>query len=233
LEDDRETIWLVSKFQEAERNKDDILRDHYYQCLLKKYNDLVYFIVRKFDIPPRVGVEDVVSVAKTGLWKGFVRFNPSISKATTYITRIVRGEILKYYRDYCWPWKVSRRFKDAVSGSKDLDYICSKYNLEEAEVIEIQNILKSSIPHEDYKEYNESDVIDDAEINFKEHLVGSLLSLLPEEEEIIVRKYYIDEMSYSEIALDISKDVSFIKKIINGCIEKLQLLAQENNIVGK
>jgi len=222
METDKTTIYLTKKLQEAEAAGDDIQRDKYYQLLLAKYNDLIYFIVKKFDIPPRVGVDDVVSVAKLGLWKGFKRFDPSISKATTYLTKVIKGEIYRYYRDYCWQWKVARRLKEAVSSSKDVEEISKKYNISTEEVIEIQNILRSNLSHEDYQEFHE-DVDEQAfEKTHNDIIVEQMLSTLGEIESEVIKLFYIEERGITDIADICCIEVAAVKKILTKAVEKLK-----------
>ena len=221
MERDSETIYLVSKFQEAERAGDDVERNRYFIKLLAKYNDLIYYIVKKFPIPPRVGIDDVIAVAQAGLWKGFKRFDPNISKATTYLTRVINGEILRYYRDYCWQWKVPRRLKEAVSGNKDIKDISKKYNLSEDEIVEIQNILRSNISHEDYLEHSDNDDTFMEEVH-KSAIVSHMVNFLTDEEASVVKLFYLEDRSVTDISDITGLDISSVKQMLQESLSKLQ-----------
>jgi RNA polymerase sigma factor (sigma-70 family) len=223
METNKEVRYYVAKFQQAEQEQDDLARDKYFKKLLSMYNDLIYFIVDKFPIPPRVGYDDVVQVAKVGMWKGFMRFDPEISKATTYLTRVIRGEILRYYRDFCWQWKVPRKLKEAVSGShdKDLDALALKHNLTKDEIVEIQNILHSTTSHEDYIDYSKGKdtFMDEFDID---SLTNHMLSSLDEIEKSVVSEHYLEGRGLVDIADILCMEPTAVKKTLEKALEKLR-----------
>jgi RNA polymerase sigma-B factor len=211
----------------------EIVIDSKYQKLLAQYKYLVHHWVRKFKIPPIVGYEDIVSVGEAALYKGFKRYDPSLSKVTTFISRTILGEIKRYFRDYCWPLKVSRKLKDAVSGrdnsDKDAQELSEKYSMDAGEIQRVQNVLKI---HISYEEYQDND-IDEESTSYQDLLLEEMLSRLSEVEEEVIKLRYIDHRSMIDISDICLLEPAQTKRIMDGAIEKLKSMYRESEYGNK
>jgi RNA polymerase sigma factor (sigma-70 family) len=211
----------------------EIIIDQKYQKLLFKYKKMVHHWVKKFPIPPIVGYEDIVSVGEAALYKGFKRYDPMLSKATTFVSRTILGEIKKYFRDYCWPLKVSRKLKDAVSGhdnrDRDAKELSEKYGMDENEIQKVQNVLKVHIA---YEEYRNNELDSDIE-PYDELLLEEMLNRLSEVEEEVVRLRYLDHRSMIDIADLCLLESAQAKRIMDGAIEKLKTMYAESEYGSK
>lgn len=223
-EPNQEIVYLVKQLQEAHKNK-DYKEEKYFNELLKRYEKLIYKIVDKFPIPPIIGKEDIISVCKAATWRAFLRYNPEMSMASTFLSKTLFGEIRRHFRDYGWPVKVTRRYKEAASTSldieKDAEQISKQFGITKDEVLSIRQVLQPVLSHEDYHDYFE-----EQEESTDDSVVEKLLESLPPLERDLIREFYIEERNFTDIADLYCMDVSKIKNIINTAIDKLKGLSK-------
>ncbi len=223
-EPNQEIVYLVHKLQEAHKNG-DYKEEKYFNELLKKYEKLIYKIVDKFPIPPIIGKEDIISVCKAATWRAFLRYNPEMSMASTFLSKTLFGEIRRHFRDYGWPVKVTRRYKEAASTSLDIEkntkQISERFGITEDEVLSIRQVLQPVLSHEDYHDF-----LEEQEEMSGDDLVDRLLDSLEQIESDLITEFYIEERNLTDIADLYCMDVSKVKQIINTALEKLKGLTK-------
>jgi RNA polymerase sigma factor (sigma-70 family) len=199
--------------------------DKLYNNLLEEYNGLVFCCVRIFHAP-LADYDDIVRIAKIALFKGFKRYDPSVSKVTTFIMRTIMGEIKRYFRDNCWRWKVPRRLKEAASGKnneiEELEIIAKKYGIEEDDLKQVREILRSNLSHEDYHDIQDESNHDAGYYLFQTLLTDEMLSKLSQIEKEALELRFIDNRSMADIADILFIEVGRAKKVIENATNKLK-----------
>jgi RNA polymerase sigma-B factor len=89
-------------------SRDDRLRDR----LILSYEPIVRHVAMRF-ADRGVPIEDLLQVGTIGLIRALDRYDPShAAKFITYAIPTISGEIKRYFRDYNWEVKPSRRMRE-------------------------------------------------------------------------------------------------------------------------
>ena len=81
--------------------------------LIRNYLPLANSIARRFDRGQRVPLEDLQQVAAIGLLKALDRYDPAHGAAfSTFAVPTMRGEILRYLRDFTWTVRPPRELQE-------------------------------------------------------------------------------------------------------------------------
>lgn len=190
--------------------------DRIYSELLGQYEQLTHYCARNFKSSNSSGYADLIAVAQAAIYKGLMRYDTSYEHPVMFLAHTINGEILRYYRDYCWIWKLPRTYKEALSTREtDLDIISEKYNISKEEIEELKQ-LSTTISHEEYFAESEgSDVFDSSDDMDREILIEHMLSTLPDVEADVIRLSFIEGRDGQEIAdilLIPTEDVDKIKE---------------------
>lgn len=107
-------------FQRYRATRDRALRDE----IVTRHLALARHVARRFDTS-RVAFEDLVQVASIGLIKAVDRYDPAYGTTfATFAVPTIRGEILRYFRDYTWgvrpPRNLQERALELVRASDEM-----------------------------------------------------------------------------------------------------------------
>jgi RNA polymerase sigma-B factor len=81
--------------------------------LIRNYLPLANSIARRFDRGQRVPLEDLQQIAAIGLLKALDRYDPAHGTAfSTFAVPTMRGEILRYFRDFTWTVRPPRELQE-------------------------------------------------------------------------------------------------------------------------
>ena len=81
--------------------------------LIRNYLPLANSIARRFDRGQRVPLEDLQQIAAIGLLKALDRYDPAHGAAfSTFAVPTMRGEILRYFRDFTWTVRPPRELQE-------------------------------------------------------------------------------------------------------------------------
>jgi RNA polymerase sigma-B factor len=81
--------------------------------LIRSYLPLANSIARRFDRGQRVPLEDLQQIAALGLLKALDRYDPAHGAAfSTFAVPTMRGEILRYFRDFTWTVRPPRELQE-------------------------------------------------------------------------------------------------------------------------
>jgi RNA polymerase sigma-B factor len=81
--------------------------------LIRNYLPLANSIARRFDRGQRVPLEDLQQIAAIGLLKALDRYDPARGAAfSTFAVPTMRGEILRYFRDFTWTVRPPRELQE-------------------------------------------------------------------------------------------------------------------------
>jgi RNA polymerase sigma-B factor len=81
--------------------------------LIRTYLPLANSIARRFDRGHRVPLEDLQQIAAIGLLKALDRYDPAHGTAfSTFAVPTMRGEILRYFRDFTWTVRPPRELQE-------------------------------------------------------------------------------------------------------------------------
>jgi RNA polymerase sigma-B factor len=85
--------------------------------LIRDYLPLANAIARRFDRGQRVPLEDLQQVAAIGLLKALDRYDPAHGAAfSTFAVPTMRGEIMRYLRDFTWTVRPPRELQQRAIG---------------------------------------------------------------------------------------------------------------------
>ena len=85
--------------------------------LTRDYLPLANAIARRFDRGQRVPLEDLQQVAAIGLLKALDRYDPAHGAAfSTFAVPTMRGEIMRYLRDFTWTVRPPRELQQRAIG---------------------------------------------------------------------------------------------------------------------
>ncbi len=211
---------VVRRFRELRRTRDAALRDR----LIQDHLPLVRGLARRFANRGEP-LDDLVSTGTLALINAVDRFDPTLgTKFSTFATPTIIGELRRYFRDKSWAMKVPRRMQElnrAASQAREAltqrlgrtpSYaeIAAELDATEEQVIEAiesgrgydlvsMDQLGSTdegTTHEGPGEEDEGllNVVRRVEVD------QAMASILDDRERRIVRLYYYEELSQTDIA---------------------------------
>ncbi len=225
------------------------------EILLKKFEKLVYRIIRDFNVNP-LDIEDVKQVGMTGLLLAIRRYKPETSnRFSTFAWPTIRGEIQRYFRDKRWALKVPRKLKEtsqrvftvqALLAAKlgqepTAKDIAAETGMSEEEIIEAMELGSAYSPKsfcdnaddDEYGKYVTSSQIADNDSNeTKQNLFWeSLFSHLNPVEAEVLRMRFLDGMTQREVAEKLESSQMYVSRIQRIALEKLRRIADEFDVV--
>jgi RNA polymerase sigma factor FliA len=218
--------------------------------LVRKYQYLVRFIVRRMNVtPPReLDYEDLISYGKMGLLDAIDRFDPSLGFAfPTYAASRIRGAILDELRRFDWISRSGREKLHALdraleeemrdNGSVDHDRVRERLGLspeQYQDLTEISNrsfvgCLDETVALDD-SEVGKADILcdpgpDPEELVIKKEEIEKLhqaLEMLTERERRLVQLYYFNYRNFKEISREFGLSESRISQLHKRVLAKLQ-----------
>ncbi len=136
---------------------------HYHKMFEENIN-LVTYIIKRYFLTTlssyRIEFEDLFQVGGMGLYKAILNYDPSLGiQFSTYAVHMIRGELLRYYRDLVNPIRISRNLKDIFFRIIKLE----KRGYTKEEILEILKISEKQ--YNEAKQAFESIIYFDAEVD--------------------------------------------------------------------
>ncbi|GAB6280533.1 MAG: FliA/WhiG family RNA polymerase sigma factor [Thermovirga sp.] len=241
-----EDIWSVYR-RTLPRSQE---RKNIQEELVRKYQYLVRFIVRRMNVtPPReLDYEDLISYGKMGLLDSIERFDPSLGYAfPTYAASRIRGTILDELRRFDW---ISRSGREKIqtldkaieaevqeTGIMDHERVRNRLGLSRDQYQELTEIanrsyiscLDESVALED-TEVDKIDILTDQSpgpedlVIQKEEIEKLHLALnrLTERERRLVQLYYFNFQNFRQIAQEFDLSESRISQLHKRVLSKLK-----------
>lgn len=151
---------------------------------------LVHYVLKKYfhKAPHEQDYDDFFQVGCMGLVKASNSYNPSIAEFSTYAVLMIRGEIMRYIRDYESRIKLPRAILTKIwkyiklynKGMTDLE-ICKALNIDKDKLMDIKKayrtkavlFLDAQVPNLKEGESNLYEIIPD-EIDVEEYVIENL-----------------------------------------------------------
>lgn len=194
-------------------------------------------------------MEDLEQVATMALLKAIDRFDPGREiKFATYAARVVTGELKRHFRDRTWAMRVPRslqelhlRVKNASEFLRgDLGRSPTVKELSEYLEVSEEQVLEAMEAGDAYRLTSLDAPVagtadqqlqvggDDPEMHAFEQrqLVDLLLGRLDERDQLIVRLYYVHNLSQAEIGTRLGLSQVHVSRRLAKIIDRLRSLAQ-------
>ncbi|MBR1975327.1 MAG: sigma-70 family RNA polymerase sigma factor [Clostridia bacterium] len=236
---DEKTNELFKRYKET---GDEKLRNE----IAEKYLYIADILAKKF-VGRGVEYDDLKQVAALALLRGIERFDPDMGmQFTTFITPTIAGEIKNYFRDKSRMVKVPRRLGEiSMAVKKYASEYESKYgekpnvrniakalSLSEEDVIKaleiggtisLDGMAPSADGEEDRSLYSLISADEDKyeEFETKETLRAAIKDF-DEQEQLLIKYRYVDELSQSEIAARFGVSQMFVSRMERKVLAKLR-----------
>lgn len=236
---------LTLRFRELRRTGNPSLRD----ALIQEHLPLVKALARRFANRGEP-LEDLISTGVVALIHAIDRFDPDAgTKFSTFATPTVLGELKRYFRDKSWAMKVPRRMQElnraANQARESLTQrlgrtptyaeIAADLGVSEEQVIEAVESGRGydmvsfetlgpspdetgDGPGEEDEQF--SNVVRRVEVE------QAIRTILDEREQRIVRLYYFDERSQTEIAALLNISQMHVSRLLSRAKTKLRRYLQ-------
>ncbi len=240
---------LIEAFRTLRACTDPQQREQLRDQLIEQHLPLVRALARRFEGRGEP-FDDLLSTATLGLIKAVDRFDPEMgTRFTTFATPTILGELRRYFRDKSWALKVPRRMQElnrAVSTTREqltqrlgrvptYAEIAEELNQSEEAVIEA---VESGQGYDllSFEQLGPSDdeagdgpgAIDPSLSSTlgRVHLQQAMDAVLDEREQRILKWYYFDEDSQTEIAEREEVSQMHISRLIGRARAKLRRYLQ-------
>jgi RNA polymerase sigma-B factor len=224
---------------------------HNEECLLKKFEKLVFRIIRDFNVGV-TDVEDVKQVGQAGLLLAIRRYDPeSKFRFSTFAWPTIRGEIQRYFRDKRWTVKVPRKLKEtsqrvfsvqALLAAKlgqepTAKDIAEETGMSEEAIIEAMELgsayspksFYDNVDDDEYGQYvSSSQVVEKENEELRKNMFwDSMFSHLKPVEAEVLRMRFLDGMTQREVAEILETSQMCISRIQRIALGKLRQIASE------
>ncbi|KUK42934.1 sigma-70 family RNA polymerase sigma factor [Thermovirga lienii] len=240
-------LWLSYKEAQSQSNAEqDLLREK----LFKKFQYLVYFVVKKMPLTPPRGLdyEDLISFGNIGLLDAIDRYDPSLGYAfQTYAVSRIRGTILDEIRKFDWFSRTGREKVQALERAAEQQFqeegkvtnegLMKRLNVTEEQLDEMLKISQRS-----YIGYlDEELVLEDSEVDRCDIIAGEedspqevverneeiaklyeALDQLSDRERMLIKMYYFEFKTFREIARELGVSESRVSQLHKRILEKLE-----------
>ena len=202
-------------------------------------------------------LEDLEQVASLALVRAVEGFDPSHDVAfSSYAVPTITGALKRHYRDHGWSVRVPRelqelamriqRFNDAASASTGVSpsaaQVAQHAGISVEEVIEAREAYQAlhadslDQPRESRDDDGRASLLDTIGAHdmafrtaFDRVLIDSLLETLDARDQAIVRLYYLEELTQSEIGSRLGLSQMHISRLLRQATSKLAGTAAEQN----
>lgn len=225
------------------RTRDPKLRE---QLLLAHHSLAIYFAQRFAHRGEPI--EDLEQVATMALLKAVDRFDPTRGiKFATYAARVVTGELKRHFRDRTWAMRVPRSLQELhlrvkntseflrgdLGRSPTVEELATYIGVSEERVLEAMEAgdayrltsLDAPAPGSD-DHHIQVGGDDPAMAAFEQRaLLEPLLARLDERDQVIVRLYYVHNLSQSDIGSRLGLSQVHVSRRLAKILERLRMLA--------
>ncbi len=208
--------------------------------LVEQYRPAVERIAHQWH-RPRVSWDDISQVAMTALVAALERFDPDKGiPFMRYASPTIVGAIKHYYRDQAWAMRMPRKVHDHAGRVESAgrllaqrlgrpprpQEIAEETSLDVATVQQVRNAEAArqvrslgSIAHDGAAIADASD--DLSEVENRLMLVAALREL-PERDRLVLRRYYVEELSQAEIAAEMGVSQMQISRWLSSALARLR-----------
>ena len=235
-------------FRRYRATHDPALRDR----LVTRHLPLARSIARSFDTS-RVPFDDLVQVASIGLIKAVDRYDPAFgTRFSTFAVPTIRGEILRYFRDFTWGVRPPRDLQErALELLKASDQIRSEVGrspsaaeLAERVGVSIEDVLDglyaagardgdpiepSADDQDEAPAYRDTLGVDDAGYDRVDHAVTAerLMTQLTALERRVLQLRFHQDLTQSEVALALGCSQMQVSRLQRRAMAKLTEIAHD------
>lgn len=232
---------LASLHEQFARSRDPRRREE----LVVSYDWLAHSLARRFT---RRGerLEDLVQVARLGLLKAIDRFDPGRgTRFSTYAVPTIVGELKRHFRDHRWGMRVPRGLQEAYLEVRQANEELHQQLGRPPSVAEIAGCLRMDpervlealearrafrlVPLDTLPGNGGAPIPGQGENMFEaaeaRQFLDPLVSRLPEREQRILRLWFRDEMTQSEIARQVGVSQMHVSRLLARSAETLRALA--------
>lgn len=234
---DADDLWIADATRRYAVSRDIAQRDE----IQERADWLAVRCVRRFSDAGEP-VDDLVQVARLGLFKAIERFDPDMGVPFgAFATPTIMGELRRHFRDHTWSVYVPRRAKDlrqsVVAAAQELTgqlgqaptvaQIGAHLGVKQEAVIEAldaHNAYRSASLDPQRVGHN-TETPDAYEEVLDRKVVGQLLDRLTPRERRVVELRFFDELSQQKIAETIGTSQVHVGRILSSSLSKLRALA--------
>lgn len=249
---------LLKNIKPRRNQIDDSLRNQ----LILDYTHLIKFIAQKIVVrlPDHIELDDLISVGILGLMDAIDKYDPSKNnKFKTYAEYRIKGAILDELRSQDWvPRSVRGKIKRLEQTIMKLKNILHKQPslLEIAEDMQISlsdlHILTSKtktinlVSIDDYSPTTENmnlleclpnpnskDAFVELLLKKNRSLLSTLIEDLPQNQQIVIKLYYFEQLNLKEIGRLIEITESRVSQIHSKALNKLRIKLKSNHQPGQ
>lgn len=208
------------------------------------------------NLPVHVDLDDLVHAGILGLFDAVTKFDPSKNVAfPAYAKHRIKGAILDSLRQLDWASRdLRRRHKQVEAAARELsdklqrtpteEEVAEKLGLEEERwrqmMLDLRNVGLISASHRgpegddlpppDFPSKPDTQPDRICALQQLRALLGSAIGTLPERYQMVVRWYYIDELTMKEIGRKLGINESRVSQIHKSALEKMAVALESNGI---
>lgn len=237
---------VTAQFRELRQSGERAIRDR----LIQAHLPLVRALARRFANRGEP-LDDLISTGTLALIHAVDRFDPDQgTKFSTFATPTIIGELRRYFRDKSWAMKVPRRMQELnraanlardtltqrLGRSPSYAEIAAELNVTEEQVIEaIESGRGYEMMSIDYLGPSGTETTTDGPGEEDERIANvvrrvevehAMTTILDEREQRILRMYYFDERSQTDIALREGISQMHVSRLLHRAKTKLRRYLQ-------
>ncbi len=236
----------LARFREYHRTRDRTLRN----ALIEEHRGLAHHLARRY-VNRGEPFDDLLQVALLGMLKAVERFDPERgAEFTTYAAPTVDGELKRHFRDRTWAVHVPRgaqelhlklagvteRLGQQLGRPPTVRELADELDVGEEDVLEAMEAgaayRSASLDAPSVRNSGNTAAFerflahDDANFEATEHraLVERLLTQLPERESTIMRCYYFDDMTQSDIGAQLGISQMHVSRLLARALSRLRTI---------
>lgn len=233
-------VWLSEAFERYMVQRTTALRDQ-----IQAHADTLAFRSARRFADSGEPFDDLLQVARFGLFKAIERFDPSRGVPFPgFATPTILGELRRHFRDHTWSVHVPRRAKDLrpavneaihtltseLGTAPKVAQLAARLQVSEEAVIEALDANNA------YRAYSLDPVqsahlaaADENNDSFVDRdLVVSLLDRLPERQKTVLYLRFFEELTQAQIAERIGTSQVHVGRIIAASLERLRVIMEND-----